>query len=107
MRPLFVTVVCDWCDGLVDVSAPHRGFVVWRNRPEGSSEYVFRTEADAARWRELQALSAYPIREVRSPSPFRWRRPSGTARGIELADHLYEIFPDHRFAPAPYRAFLH
>ncbi len=38
--------------------------------------------------------------------PFRWRRSGGFIEDLELADHLYEIFEDHRFEPGPHRAFL-
>jgi hypothetical protein len=103
--PLFFSTACDWCDGRAQVPLD-RGYVVWRGRPPGSSEYVFRTEADAERWRVTQSLDTCPVRPVLSEQPFRWRQSSGTVKGIQLADRLFEIFPDRRFATAPHRAFL-
>ena len=103
--PLFYSAACDWCDGLVSVPFDH-GWVVWRGRPPGASEYVFRTPADAERWRVVQSLQDCPVREVLSEVPFRWRNSSGNVKDIELADRLIEIYPDHRFPAAPNRAFL-
>lgn len=103
--PLFFSAACDWCDGLVSVPFDH-GWVVWRGRPPGASEYVFRTPADAERWRVVQSLEGCPVREVLSEVPFRWRNSSGNVKDIELADRLIEIYPDHRFPAAPNRAFL-
>ena len=33
LRPLFISVVCDYCDGLVIEDGWDRGWVVWRGRP--------------------------------------------------------------------------
>lgn len=103
--PLFYSAACDWCDGLVSAELD-RGYIVWRGRPPGASEYVFRTRGDAARWIEARELTDCPVREVLSEYPFRWRPSTGTIRDIELADRLFEIYPDRRFPPAPHRAFL-
>lgn len=106
MTPLFVSFVCDFCDGLADDANHDRGFVVWRNRPTPAEEYVFRTREDAERWRDARRLSSCSVFEVRSPFPFRWRISTGTVRDLQMADGLVSIWPDHRFPPAPNHAFL-
>ncbi|MCA9627239.1 MAG: hypothetical protein KC766_06220 [Myxococcales bacterium] len=106
MTPLFVSFVCDFCDGLASDASCDRGFVVWRNRPTPAEEYVFRTRKDAERWRVARSLEECSVLEVRSPYPFRWRTSSGTVRDIQMADSLVSIWPDHRFASAPNHAFL-
>jgi hypothetical protein len=108
MRPLFVTYACDFCDGLTKPGLLHRGFVVWRGlHPTGArEEYVFPTRADADRYRSAARLCHYEIREVLSETQIHWHPSRGTIRGLDLADHLYTIYPDHRFEPGPYRAFL-
>jgi hypothetical protein len=103
--PLFYSAACDWCDGLASV-ALDRGFVVWRDRGPGASEYVFRTRADAERWISVRSLDGFPVREVLSEHGFRWRASTGSVRDLELADRLFEIYLDRRFPPAPHRAFL-
>ncbi len=106
-RPLFTSCVCDYCDGLVDVGH-HVGFVVYRGSSDlsGRPVYVFRTRTDAARWRAANDLRDCPILEVRSELPIRWKRAGGVIAGAEIAERPFELFLDHRFPPAPYRAFL-
>ena len=106
MTALLLSYVCDHCDGLQVPSTPYPGFVVYRGAPEGSvrEEYVFRTHLDAERWRILSQREECEIREVESSSEFRWRVSTGSVKDLELADRLFEIFPDHRYEPAPNRA---
>ena len=106
-RPLFTSCVCDYCDGLIDIGA-HVGFVVYRGRDDfsGRPVYVFRTRTDAARWRAANDLRDCPVLEVRSEAPFQWKLARGTIAGAEMADRPFELFFDHRFPPAPYRAYL-
>ncbi|MEZ4376397.1 MAG: hypothetical protein R3B07_36665 [Polyangiaceae bacterium] len=106
MTPLFVSFVCDFCDGLATDSNYHCGFVVWRKRPTPAEEYVFRTRQDAETWRAARALSTCEVVEVRSVHPFRWRTSTGSVPDLEMADALVSIWPDHRFPPAPNNAFL-
>lgn len=109
MTQLFLSEVCDHCDFGPPETALHRGFVVWF---QGSSpsipheEYVFRTPADAEKWREAAGRGAAVIREAFAFQPFRWHLSRGTLRDVVLADHLFEIFYDHKFEPLPHRAFL-
>jgi hypothetical protein len=105
MQPLLVSFVCDYCDGLVDWGSFHRGFIVWRDDFD-RLEYVFPTREAAERWRSVRGLSGHEIREVLSEQPFRWHMSRGSVKDIELADHVYEIFPNHRHAPGQHRAFL-
>lgn len=108
MTPLFFTMECERC------LSPHarttvrleRGYIVWRSRPPGSSEYVFKSQQDAERWRTASGLDAFPIRAVLSRTPFRWRRSTGSVRDVELADKLFEIFPSDDPSASPSSAFL-
>ena len=78
MTALFLSYVCDYCDGLTDEGLVYdRGFVVWRPRPTPAHEYVFCTREDAEQWRAVQGLANYTVREVRTVSKFRWRKIRG------------------------------
>ena len=108
LTQLLLSAVCDRCEAPASSSdeASEHGFIVWRSRPPGSCEYVFKTRSDAERWRAAAGLDRFPIREVASRTPFRWRKSTGSVRDIELADRLFEIFPDGAHEPGPNRAFL-
>ncbi|MCZ7685653.1 MAG: hypothetical protein M5U28_45495 [Sandaracinaceae bacterium] len=67
---------------------------------------MFKSRADAERWRAAAGLDRFPIRSVLSRTSFRWRRSTGSVRDIELADRLFEIFPDGAHEPGANRAFL-
>ena len=108
MLLLFYSAVCDACE-----SPPrgtyYRAYVVWRETRglEAPLDYVWRTPHDAVMWRSLQNLEdEAEVRCVLSEHPIPWRVASGLAAGLVSADRLFEIFVDHRFPPAPYRAFL-
>jgi len=108
MRPLFTSVVCDYCDGLARPAEYFSGFVVWqpeRSR-EGRAAYVFRSRTEAELWRSDRSLEEFRIREVLCEFPLAWRVSTGTLEGVEVADRLFEIYEDKRFEPAPNRAFL-
>lgn len=107
MLLLFISAVCDHCDG-----APkgdyYRGYVVWR---EGRGampvlDYVWRTAHDAAIWRSLCDQEECEIRCVLAPEPIEWRVGQGKAAGLTMATRLFEIYADHRFPPLPDRAFF-
>lgn len=108
MIQLFLTQACDHCDYGVPKERLHRGFVVYRGANENGTceEYVFRTRMDAERWRTAAGREGCDIHEVYSLSAFRWHLSRGTLRDVVLADHMFEIFPDHRYEPLPHRAFL-
>jgi hypothetical protein len=107
MTPLFISFVCDFCDGLAadDTDYDH-GWVVWRGRAMPADEYVFSTPEEAERWREVQGLEDCPIREVLAPIKFRWRKSNGSVKGLRMAERPVTIYPDRRFPIAPNRAFL-
>lgn len=107
MTALFLSYVCDYCDGLKeDHVAYDVGYVVWRPRPTPAHEYVFASREDAEKWRAIQGLGNYAVREVKTTSKFRWRKSTGSVKGLEMADRLIEIFPDRRHPPGPNRAFF-
>lgn len=107
MVELFLSQACDHCDYGVPKERLHRGFVVYRGADDGHcEEYVFRTRMDAERWRTAASREGCDIREVYSLTPFRWHLSRGTLRDVVLADHMFEIYPNHRYEPLPHRAFL-
>lgn len=107
MRPLFISMVCDHCDGLSGDGGDYdRGGVVWRGRAMPADEYVFSIREDAERWRTIQGLDDCPIREVRAPVRFRCRLSNGSVNGLQMADRPVTIYPDRRFPVAPSRAFI-
>jgi hypothetical protein len=108
MVQLFLSQACDHCDYGVPKDRLHRGFVVHRGAGDAPNceEYVFRTRMDAERWRVAAGREGCEIREVYSLTPFRWHLSRGTLRDVVLADHMFEIFPDHKYEPLPHRAFL-
>ena len=97
-------MVCDRCDGGAEVQ--EFGWIVWRGRPPGASEFVFRSPEDAKRWRDANRLSHYPIRRVSTEAKIHWRQSTGSLKQIELADRLFEIYPTVRYPPADNRAHL-
>jgi hypothetical protein len=107
MLALFTSFVCDHCDGLTQEEYS-RGFIVFIGDEmfDGRPVYVFRTRTDAALWRSANGLQHCPIEEVLSENELVWRETTGSLQGITLAERPFEIFPDHRFPPGPYRAFL-
>jgi hypothetical protein len=108
MTPLFTSVVCDYCDGHRPVAFPYRGFVVWRGAPDpnGRDVYVFPTRRDAELYRLAAKLHDHVIREAWSEQPFIWGPGRGSIKGLTIANHVYTVFPDHRFTPGRYRACL-
>lgn len=108
MVQLFLTQACDHCDYGVPKERLHRGFIVFRGMEEKGTceEYVFRTRMDAERWQTAAGREGFEIRDVYSLTPFLWHLSRGTLRDVVLADHMFEIFPDHRYEPLPHRAFL-
>lgn len=109
MVKIFLTQACDHCDYGVPKDRLHHGFIVYRPRAEGESsteEYVFRTHADAERWREAAGREGCAIVDVYSLSPFRWHLSRGTLRDVVLADHMFEVFENWKYEALPHRCFL-
>lgn len=85
----------------------HRGFIVFRSRPPGSCEYVFKSRSDAERWRAGAGLGRFPIRAVLSRTSFQWRMGTGAeTRRLEIARWPIEIYPTADHEPGPGRAWL-
>jgi hypothetical protein len=106
MIALFFSCVCDFCDGVLDDSEHDTGFIVWHGRATPAQHYVFPSLDHAERWRTMNGLGDAPIREVRAPVRFTWRVSTGTLKDLVTADKLVTIYPNHRFAPEPHRAYL-
>lgn len=104
---LFYTVVCEAC-----TSEPrgtfHAAYVVLEEpvTRRGYLTYVWRTRHDALRWRTIHGDENAEVRCVLSEERFQFRTASGAAMGLMVGDRLCEVYPDHRFAPGPFRAFL-
>ena len=106
MTQLFLSTACDYCDFGVPKERLHRGFVLFCAARPNQEEYVFRTRIDAGRWAVAAGRMNCEVREVYSLAPFQWHESRGTVHGLVLANHMVEVFPDHRFEPLPNRVFL-
>ena len=109
MTALFTSYACDWCDGLKKPIPVARGWVIWRAGSSTSVEerecYVFPTPQMAEYYRSVTNVEG-DVRQVLSEMPIRWSDGKGNIKNLRLAERLYTIYPDHRFEPGPYRAFL-
>lgn len=103
--PVLLSVACDYCDFGVPSEKLHRGYIVLRSDPP-FEDYVFRTRMDADRWRQAVNCGGFAIYSVYSLTPYHWHMSRGTLQNIVLADHLFEVFASHRYAPRPHRCFL-
>jgi len=103
---LFISSVCDWCDGVTYDKCIYKGYVVWRPLRATRINYVFKTIEDATKWRLANQLVSFDIVEVSSENEFIWRETSGNLKGVNLADRQYEIFPDHNFHYSETAAWL-
>src|SRR5204862_7456793 len=91
MIALFSSYACDFCDGLRKPDLLFHGFVLWRGDPGpvGAQVYVFRTRADAERYRRSSGDStSCEIREIVSEYEIRWQRSRGSIRDVELGERL-------------------
>jgi len=92
MKPLLLSEFCPKCEsGGEKDGGLHQGFIVWRERPNGATEYVFQTREGAEQWRAAAGLRQFPIRPVASDKPFRWHVSNGTCTDLILAEGVYEI----------------
>jgi len=102
---------CEWCSAdFPNELILYRGFIMripGATLPE-DGVYVFRTEADVARY--IVAIGPrYPeatCERVLSTRRFNWIMSRGTLRDIILSPDLYTIYPDHRFPADPNTAWL-
>jgi hypothetical protein len=106
MTQLFLSVACDHCDYGVPKERLHVGFVLHCAASPNAEEYVFHSSSDALRWAKMIGRAGCEIRQVYSLMPFRWHMSCGTLSQIVLADHMCEVFPNHRFEPLPHRVWL-
>lgn len=104
MEPLFTSMVCERCDD--EERGTGYGWIVWRGRSPGSTEYVFRNPEDARRWRAAQQLEDFPIRRVSIEGRLVWRQSTGLLKDLELADRLFEIYSSLEYPSGDNRAHL-
>ena len=105
MVELFYSAKCDWCEFGPDPHRLHCGYVILSDVSvcEGlviDSAFVFRSPADAEKFREAACATYLQVREVASLHGFMWRRPEGLMGDIVVSDGLFEVWSDHRY---PYR----
>lgn len=107
MTALFTSFVCDWCDGIKKPIAVDRGYVIWLRDGEAGPRdlYVFPTR-DMADYYKRVSNTDGDLREVLSETPIRWWTGEGSLRHLQRSECLYTIYPDYRFEPGPFRAFL-
>lgn len=106
MVELFTSTGCDHCDYGPPMEKLHRGFAVLPPVTCANPHYVFRTRLDAERWMGVVGTLPCEIREVLSLEPYRWHLSHGVVRDLVFADHVFDIFEDHRYEPLPHRAFI-
>ena len=106
MTALFISYVCDYCDGIARVEWL-RGFIVFRGDDDFHRLiYVFPSQTDAAVYRSKNAWQQYPIREVRYEHAVPWKTATGSLNGVTLAARPFTLHRDHRFEPLPYHCGL-
>ena len=106
MTALFISYVCDYCDGLAPINWL-RGYVVFRGDEDFTRPiYVFPSQTDAAIYRSRNGWQDHPIREVRFEHPISWTKASGSLTGVTLAARPFTLHRDHRFEPLPYHCGL-
>lgn len=103
LRALFLTTYCERCEEPI---GDRRGWIVFRGRPPGSTEYVFRTRRDADRWAAHAGYTKHTIRSVRTASPVEWTASTGVLADVTLAKGAYEIYPDEGYEHVGRRAHL-
>lgn len=108
MQALLVKLYCPWCEmrEAAGVKPREGGFIIWRGRPPGSCEYVFKTQKDAELWRDAAGLKQFSVRQIMTDGLITWRQSSGTCPDILLADHLYEVYERRPMNPTPNDAWL-
>ena len=106
---LFYSVICESCTD-DPYGRFHVAYAVWEEQQEANGgsrlTYIFRTRHDAVRFRTIRGDESRPILCVLSEHPYEWRDARGVATGLTVGTPLCEVFPDHRFPPAPFRAFI-
>lgn len=103
MTLLFFSYACDHCDGLT-TDEYDVGYIVWIPKPLPAEEFVFATRCDAERWRSMHGIEDAEIREVVARSRFRWRKSTGFAYPVHMAEHVVEVYENPAYPTRPYRA---
>jgi hypothetical protein len=113
---LFYSTVCTHCEE-PPKGRFYRGYILWSDAHDkllcsGArlQDYVWYSTEDARTYeRNVTNANADIERRlcsVLSTQPFNWRYGNGLAVGLMMAERLVTVHKDHRFAPAPYNAFL-
>ena len=104
---MFFSRTCEYCASKPDIEKCHVGYIIVQDEitDGGEFHYVFPTIGCAYRWQFYQSKIG-TIRKILSYEEFVWRKPRGTTRDIELADRMFEVFPNHKFMQGHGRAFL-
>jgi hypothetical protein len=106
MTALFVSYVCDHCDGLAEIHW-YRGYIVFRGEADFARKVdVFPTRTDAALYRQANGWQLLPIREVRFEHPVTWKQANAKRGDVTLAARPFDLHRDHRFESVPYSAYL-
>lgn len=106
MTALFISYVCDYCDGIAPIDWL-RGYVVFRGDEDFSRPvYVFPTQTDAALYRSRNGWLQYPLRAVHFEMPVPWKVASSKLDGVTIASRPFTLHRDHKFEPQPFHCFL-
>ena len=106
MLLLFQFYSCEWCSH-GPAGQTYKGYIIYRG--EGTlprKDYVFKSQEHAEKWLSIRGMATCSVRVVAMAHEPRWRMSSGSASDLELADHLFEIFPDHKVPERDYVAWL-
>jgi hypothetical protein len=107
MTPVFISMACNYCDGLETLDAPFVGYVVWSDDFTCPARaYVFSRAEFAERWHSMRGPERAHVRKVASAYPFNWRSGVQATSDLEFADTLVEIHLDVRYEPGPHQAHL-
>lgn len=107
MVALLLSLACDYCEYGPRETELYRGFCVMRPCAKvGQMHYVFKTRIDAESWQNVISRRDSVVTEVWSLRQFEWVREQARDVNVSVADHLVEIFPDHRYAAKGHRAFV-
>jgi hypothetical protein len=107
MTILFVSAVCDWCDGLKQSKASDTGYVVFEPfSGTGSVDLEVFPSPDQAMYYQRTLRIPGEIRKVITDAPIRWQSADTAMPGLIVADVRFKIYADSKFEPGPYKAYL-
>jgi hypothetical protein len=104
MAALLFSTYCTYCDDPCGRQY-YVGYIVPQKGGFPQFEYVWRTAYDAAVWRNIceKDLGVGPVLSLH---PFEWVAAQGRAKGLTMAENVYEVLTDHRFPDRKDYAFL-